>query len=128
MSNQKGFWRFALACCAAIFSGASSADTEAEWVKRWDPSCKEVQTWSGRVDCVRTHEWGCEAIEADFALPLKTDEAIGQAGRYAAETHCLPAVLLIVLRPEDCKYVEKLHLSRWGLGASFRLYTIGERC
>lgn len=68
-----------------------------------------------RVDCI-TDDY---AVEADFAY--KWAESIGQSLYYAEMTGKKPAVLLIV-EPDDTRFLARFHNATEGLG--IRLYLI----
>ena len=55
-----------------------------------------------RVDCL-TEEY---AIEIDFAS--KWAQGIGQSLYYAKMTGRKPGILIILLKPKDCRYVERI--------------------
>lgn len=69
-----------------------------------------------RVDCL-TDEY---AVEVDFAR--KWAEAIGQALYYGSVTGKTPAVLLIMERPTDTRYL--LRLERVSRTTDFKIMTI----
>ncbi len=82
--------------------GMLEKDYQNEWC-RADFGVKEhVLPDLARVDCL-TKEY---AIEFDFAK--KWAESVGQALYYGKETNRQPAVVLILDKPEDMKYVNRI--------------------
>lgn len=75
---------------------------EAEYRDAWCQGETEVRLPNGnRADCI-TDKY---AVEIDFAA--KYHEAIGQALDYADQTGKRPAILLIVEKEKDWRYVNK---------------------
>lgn len=128
---------FAALVALMLVSAHAYAKTEDDWNRAW---CAEMggraevrQVDRTRVDCLTdTH-----AIEADFAgKALKPYEALGQAIHYSRMTGKLPGILLIVVQPSDCRYVQRARLdagvtgvwvSGWTL-QPVRVWTVGESC
>ena len=83
-----------------------SGQTEAYYVEQWcTPSFgkKEFRLWDmTRVDCL-TKDY---AIEFDFAK--KWAESVGQSLYYSEMTHKKPAVVLILTKWTDMRYVKRV--------------------
>ncbi len=86
------------------------------WCSRAGGRAEYVLPDRTRVDCL-TDEY---AVEVDFAP--KWAEAIGQALYYASVTGKTPAVLLIMERPTDARYL--LRLERVAATTKFHIMTI----
>jgi len=86
------------------------------WYSRAGGKAEYVLPDRTRVDCLT----GKYAVEVDFAP--KWAEAIGQALYYASVTGRTPAVLLIMERPTDARYL--LRLRRVAIDAGFTIMTI----
>lgn len=79
----------------------------------------EVRLPSGlRIDC----ETATHAVEVDFAA--KWAEAVGQSLAYAGATHKTPGILLILERPTDVRYLNKLLQMIAIAGLSLDVWTI----
>jgi len=71
-----------------------------------------------RVDCLTT----THAIEVDFAP--KWAEAIGQALYYGASTGKSPGVLMIMEKPGDRRYLERLRLAIKRFGLPLKVWVV----
>lgn len=104
----------AMACAATIALAGHDAPEKA-YQDQWCSECGGVMEFvlpdKARVDCL-TQEY---AIEFDFAS--KWAESVGQSLYYAAMTGRLPGVVLILERPEDARYLNRLNVlaNRYGI-------------
>ncbi len=71
-----------------------------------------------RIDCLTS----AHAIEVDFAP--KWAEAIGQALYYGASTGKRPGVLLIMEKPGDRRYLERLRLAVKRFGLPLKVWVV----
>ena len=91
---------------------------QAEWCGKYNGVMEYKLNDKTRVDCLTKNF----AVEFDFAP--KWAEAIGQSLYYGLMTNHKPAVVLIIEKPEDFKYYERiktvadsLHFTLWYIKA-----------
>jgi hypothetical protein len=96
-----------LAACAAPSQGAhrfKEKDYQNAWCAEMRGKAEVILDDKTRVDCL-TDEY---AIEVDYAR--KWAEAVGQSLYYAEKTGRRPGILLIMEKPTDTRYRERLQL------------------
>jgi len=115
------FCFLAIAVAAVICQGQSSeAAPEKAYQSHWCTQAQGITEYRlpdrTRVDCVAQGY----AIEFDFAR--KWAEAVGQSLHYALQTGEQPGIVLILEKPSDARYLERLSplAEKYGI----RLWTI----
>lgn len=109
MNNRRVVFVLGLLLLAAMFVSAVTAGrhlkSEAEYQAEWCPSVGGQPTTLAdgtRCDCLTSSI----AFEIDFAE--KWYEGLGQALHYSTVAKRHPGVALIIERPEDIRYLERL--------------------
>ncbi len=81
---------------------ALEKEYQAQWCSEHGGICEYVLPDNTRVDCLTS----TYAIEFDFAQ--KWAEAIGQSLYYATMTGKTPGIVLIIEKPSDIRYLERI--------------------
>lgn len=100
-------------------AGAGEADYADPWCLARGGRVEVVLSDRTRADCL-TEEF---AIEADFAR--KWYQSIGQAMHYARLTGKRPGVLLILEKPEDKRYLERMKKAKKDFDIDLTVWSIG---
>jgi hypothetical protein len=80
----------------------NEASYQAAWCKRWNGQCEYKLSDNTRIDCLTKNY----AVEFDFAK--KWAEAVGQSLHYGIMTGKKPAIVLIIEKPKDFIYYNRL--------------------
>lgn len=80
----------------------NEASYQADWCKRRNGQCEYKLSDNTRIDCLTKNY----AVEFDFAK--KWAEAVGQSLHYGMMTGKKPAIVLIIEKPDDFSYYDRV--------------------
>lgn len=120
---RRAMFLFAVLIALPAFAWAAGHEHPEKWYQeRWCASRGQMEVVlqdGSRCDCLTdTH-----AVEFDFGS--KWAESIGQSLNYSAQTGKIPGIVLILERPGDERYLERIRNVDRAFGLGISVWTIG---